>query len=109
MAKCLSRTQVNKGKIDSVPLISENFINEMTTPTEKSDGAYGMGLWINNDYRIPHYYMRGLNGQYVVVIPQYDMIIVRLGKKEGYEKDSKNRPKETELYIDEVLKMMTKN
>ena len=81
----------------------------MTTPTEKSNGAYGMGLWINNDYRIPHYYMRGLNGQYVVVIPQYDMIIIRLGKKEGEEKDSKNRPKETELYIAEVLKMMTKN
>ena len=100
---------LNKGKIDSVPLISENFINEMTTPTEKSDGAYGMGLWINNDYIIPHYYMRGLNGQYVVVIPQYDMIIIRLGKNEGDEKDSKNRPKETELYIDEVLKMMTKN
>ena len=100
---------LNKGKIDSVPLISESFINEMTTPTEKSDGAYGMGLWINNDYIIPHYYMRGLNGQYVVVIPQYDMIIIRLGKKEGEEKDSKNRPKETELYIAEVLKMMTKN
>lgn len=100
---------LNKGKIDGIPLISENFINEMTTPTENSNGAYGMGLWINYDYRIPHYYMRGLNGQYVVVIPQYDMIIIRLGKKEGDEKDSKNRPKETELYIDEVLKMMTKN
>lgn len=100
---------LNKGKIDGVPLIGENFINEMTTPTENSNGAYGMGLWINYDYRVPHYYMRGLYGQYVIVIPQFDMVIIRLGKKEGNEKDSKNRPKETELYIDEVLKMMGKN
>jgi len=100
---------LNKGKFDGIPIISENFINEMTTPADNSNGVYGMGLWINDDYKIPHFYMRGLYGQYVIIIPQYDMIIVRLGKKEGNQKDGKNRPKEVELYIDEVLKMITEH
>lgn len=95
---------LNKGKFQNVPLINENFVDQMITPTENSNGVYGLGIWINNDTKIRHYYLRGLYGQYVIVIPEYDMIIVRLGNKEGEEKDSKNRPKEVGFYINEGLK-----
>jgi len=43
------------------------------------------------------------------MIPEYDMIIVRLGNEQAPEKDSKNRPKEVEFYINEALKFATKN
>lgn len=65
----------------------------MITPTEHSNGTYGLGLRINYDTKIHHYYMHGLNGQYVIIVPEYDMIIVRLGNEESPEKDFKNRPK----------------
>lgn len=100
---------LNKGKFQEIPLIDENFVNHMITPTENSNGVYGLGIWINNDTKIRHYYLRGLYGQYVIIIPEYDMIIVRLGNKEGEEKDSKNRPKEVEFYISEGLKFGDKN
>lgn len=100
---------MNKGKFENAPLLNEYFVNQMTTPSEHSDGVYGLGLWINNDYKIPHYYMYGLHGQFVIMVPEYDMIIVRFGNKEDPEKDTKNRPKAVEFYINEVLKTTGKN
>lgn len=102
----LGELLLNKGKFENVPLIDENFVNQMITPTKHSNGVYGMGVWTNYDYKIPHYYLRGLYGQYVIVIPEYEMIIVRLGNQSDPEKDSKNRPKEVELYINEALKLI---
>jgi hypothetical protein len=95
---------LNRGKSDDIPWINEHFVDQMTTPSENSHGVYGMGIWINNDSKIPHYYMYGLNGQYVIMIPEYNMIIVRLGNEESPEKDTKGRPKEVEFYINEALK-----
>lgn len=100
---------LNKGKFENIPLIDEKFVDQMKTPTTNSNGTYGMGVWTNYDTKIHHYYLRGLYGQYVIIIPEYDMIIVRLGNKESEEKDSKNRPKEVEFYINEALKLVQKN
>lgn len=95
---------LNKGKFENIPLINENFVDQMITPTEHSNETYGLGLRINYDTKIHHYYMHGLNGQYVIIVPEYDMVIVRLGNEESPEKDFKNRPKEIEFYINEALK-----
>lgn len=100
---------LNGGKIQNIPLIDEKFVHQMITPTQNSNGVYGMGVWINDDAKIPHYYLRGLYGQYVILVPALDMIIVRLGNKEGQEKDAKNRPAEVEFYINEALKMAQKS
>lgn len=99
---------LNRGKFENIPLIDEKFVDQMITPTENSNGVYGLGVWTNYDAKIHHYYLRGLYGQYVIVIPEYDMIIVRLGNKEGEAKDSKNRPAEVEFYINEALKLAQK-
>ena len=99
---------LNKGKFENMPLIDENFIGKMITPAEQSNGAYGLGIWTNYDTHINHYYLYGLYGQYVIVVPEYDMIVVRLGHKEGEKKDSKSRPKEVEFYIGEALKLAEK-
>ena len=100
---------LNKGKFEDIPLIDEKFVDQMITPTENSNGVYGLGVWTNYDSKIHHYYLRGLYGQYVIIVPEYDIIIVRLGNKQGIEKDSKNRPAEVEFYINEVLKLAKKN
>lgn len=100
---------LNNGKFQNIPLIDENFVRQMITPTEHSNGVYGLGVWTNYDSAIHHYYLRGLYGQYVILVPEYDLIIVRLGNKDGGKKDSKNRPAEVEFYINEALKIASKN
>ena len=99
---------LNGGKFENVPLIDEKFVSQMITPTQNSNGVYGMGVWTNYDSKIHHYYLRGLYGQYVIVVPEYDMIIVRFGNKEGEQKDAKNRPAEVNFYINEALKLTEK-
>jgi len=48
--------------------------------------------------------MRGILGQYIIVVPKYDAVIVRLGH---HRLDNVNHhPKELPIYISESLKML---
>lgn len=49
--------------------------------------------------------MRGILGQYVISIPEDDLIIVRLGHKREEEKVN-HYPKDFYIYIDEAYQML---
>ena len=46
--------------------------------------------------------MRGVNGQYVISIPELDLVAVRLGHK--IEKYENNSATDLEYYIKEIIK-----
>jgi hypothetical protein len=48
--------------------------------------------------------MRGILGQYVIVFPDKNIILVRLGER-NLEKIN-NRPKDFDIYIEEAFKML---
>jgi CubicO group peptidase (beta-lactamase class C family) len=58
-------------------------------PAWEADGrpVYGAFFWINGDnwYPIPKdaYYMAGAGGQYTIIIPSHDLVVVRLGHYKG--------------------------
>lgn len=100
----LGQLFLNNGEFNGKQILNQQFINEMRTPTKLSKETYGMGLWINNDAPIKHYYFRGLYGQYIIVIPEKDMVIVRTGMDKRETFDEKGRPVQVALYVDEVAK-----
>lgn len=100
----LGQLFLNDGKFDGKQILNSNFIEAMRTPTKLSKEAYGMGLWINNESSIKHYYFRGIYGQYIIIIPEKQMIIVRTGMDKRETFDEKHRPKQVELYVNEVVK-----
>ena len=100
----LGQLFLNNGEFDGKQILSSNFIEEMRTPTKLSKDAYGMGLWINNDAPTKHYYFRGLYGQYIIVIPEKQMVIVRTGMDKRETFDEKNRPVQVAFYVNEVVK-----
>lgn len=100
----LGQLFLNDGKVGEDQVLNMNFLEEMRTPTKLSGGAYGMGLWINYDAPVKHYYFWGLYGQYIIVIPEREMVIVRTGTYKDQPKDAKGRPQQVAFLVNEVVK-----
>jgi CubicO group peptidase (beta-lactamase class C family) len=64
---------------------------------------YGYSWWLYpKAHKYPTFCMRGVNGQYVIVIPKLDLVAVRLGHKR--EKDVNKSTIDLSLYIEELIK-----
>jgi len=72
-------------------ILPEGFVSFVSTlaPAWKEDGrpVYGGFFWINGDETFPipanAYYMAGAGGQYTIIIPSHDLVVVRLGHYKG--------------------------
>lgn len=62
-------------------LIDSNYIQKMYTPGVVD--YYGYSTWINTTNSTPYYLYRGHLGQYIIVVPSHELVIVRLGKTRG--------------------------
>lgn len=77
----------NDGYIDSNSIIDSGFIRDAqigyNTP------YYGQSFWIYPEVEARNSAFRGFNGQLIIVLPDDDMIIIRVGEKAGerYEHD----------------------
>jgi len=93
-------------------IVSKEFVKQMLAPNrlpysdEKTAkvSTYGYQWWLMKYKNHDIFYMRGLLGQYVFVIPDERMIVVRLGKKrESLQHD--RRPLEVDYLIQGALSM----
>ena len=96
----------NFGKINEQKLIDSSFISMSIKPRFNSNPIYGYGLWIGKQNNIDFFSLRGHQGQYVIVIPKEDVIIVRLGKIKSRGSDLNNHPSDFNLYINESLNIL---
>ncbi len=101
----LGRLYKQKGSWNDKQILDTTFVELSTHP--RFEGApYGYGLWLSDYLDKKIFYMRGHLGQFVIIIPQDDLIIVRLGHKKG--KQTQNDPHSDDLYvyIDQTYKML---
>ncbi len=89
-------------------LLDSAFIAKSIKPRFASSPEYGYGWWLANHNDKEIFYMRGHLGQMVIVIPEDDAIIVRLGHKIELSEDMSIDPHSPNFYtyIDEAYKMM---
>ena len=97
----------NFGKINEQKLIDSSFISMSIKPRFNSNPIYGYGLWIGKQNNIDFFSLRGHQGQYVIVIPKENVIIVRLGKRKSRGSDLNNHPSDFNLYITESLNVLS--
>jgi CubicO group peptidase (beta-lactamase class C family) len=72
-------------------ILPDGFVRFVSTlaPAWATDGRpiYGGFFWINGDDRFPvpraSYYMAGAGGQFTLIIPSHDLVVVRLGHFRG--------------------------
>ena len=94
------------GKWNDEQILSSDFIEKSIHPRFPESPQYGYGWWISNYKDKQIYYMRGHLGQFVIVIPDDDLIIVRLGHKKGLQTQTDPHSNDLYVYIDEALKMI---
>ncbi|WP_449399868.1 serine hydrolase domain-containing protein [Chryseobacterium wanjuense] len=101
----LGQLFLDNGKVGDQQILNLNFIEQMQTPTQKSKEIYGMGFWINNDNPIKHYYFLGLQGQYIIMVPEHQMVIVRTGSYNNLPKNDRGRPDQVKFLVNETVKL----
>jgi CubicO group peptidase (beta-lactamase class C family) len=104
----LGQLFLNDGKAGDQQILNLDFVNQMRAPTEKSDEIYGMGFWINYDNPIKHYYFLGLQGQYIIMVPEHNMVIVRTGSFNNLPKSDRGRPDQVRFLVNETASLFTK-
>lgn len=96
---------LNNGKVGERQVLSSDFVKKMITPTQHSEGTYGMGIWVNNDNPIKHYYFLGLMGQFIIMIPEKNMVIVKTGSFSDNPKNDRGRPDQAKFMVNETVKL----
>jgi len=94
----------NKGKFQGKQILPEEFVEIATHKRFKNDDMYGYGFWISDHLGKEIFVMRGILGQYVICIPEDDVIIVRLGHHRGQSEGSFSE--DFHIYIEEAYKML---
>ena len=106
----LGKLYLNHGRWNGVELLDSVYISKATSAAKLIDKNgnknvnYGYQFWITNYKNLNIYYARGLWGQYIICIPQKNMLVIRLGKnygpvlRDGHHED-------LYLFIDAALEM----
>lgn len=95
---------LHHGKWNNESILDSAFVAKATSPALKP--YYGYSFWIVNDFETPLYYMRGILGQYVLVLPEYNTVAVRLGHERIAPQPNENHTKDFRIIAEEVLKMV---
>ncbi len=93
------------GRWNGQQVLDSTFTQLATRPRFENDPEYGYGFWLSNHLGKKSFVMRGILGQYVITIPEDNIIIVRLGKHRG---SFTNKPftKDFYTYIEETYTML---
>ncbi len=74
----LGLLMLNKGQWQGQQLVPSDFIERMITPEGKQ--FYGLSTWLGMHKQPAHYLYSGHLGQYIIVVPEHNMVVVRLGE-----------------------------
>jgi CubicO group peptidase (beta-lactamase class C family) len=84
---------LNNGNWNGEQLFTEQWVKYATKPTPSSDGWYGAQIWLNAGKRYPNvpksmYFFSGYQGQNVYILPEQDLVIVRMGLTKNADVDT---------------------
>ena len=94
------------GKWNGVQILDSSFVAKSTTPRYQNSPQYGYGWWLSDYKGKKIFYMNGHLGQYVIVIPEDDLIIVRLGHQKLLPANGSPHTADFFVDIDETYKML---
>lgn len=107
----IGQLYLDSGKFMGEQIVPADYVTESVKPAPlvdmdgKPNHKYGFSWWIIPDHKGHYmYYARGILGQYIICIPDEDMVIVRLGQKRE-KRAGDEHPTDLLWYIDCALEM----
>lgn len=103
---------LDSGKWNNQQLLNKEYILESIKPngvldykSKKENDYYGLHWWLipHNNQKI--FYARGILGQYIIIIPEKKIVIVRLGHERGERRENTKHYEITYAIIDEVNRL----
>lgn len=105
----IGKLYLDSGRWNGKQIVPEDYALASVRPTglKNPDGSlnntYGYSWWMIPEYKGHHiFYARGILGQYVLCIPDLDMVVVRLGE-ERLPGDSDDIPADVYYYLDAAM------
>jgi CubicO group peptidase (beta-lactamase class C family) len=96
------KLMLHNGNWNGTQILDSSFVAMATT------GAlvpyYGYSFWIDESHGTKVFAQRGILGQYIITIPAYNAIIVRLGKHALPKQN--NAPEDFHIIVEQVLSML---
>jgi CubicO group peptidase (beta-lactamase class C family) len=102
----IGRLYLDSGRYNGVQVVPASFVKESIAPAsfKGPSGFYGYSWWLLPGYKGRNiFYARGILGQYIIAIPEENIIIVRLGRKRGERQEY--HYSDLYAYIDGALEM----
>ncbi|HLW61947.1 MAG TPA: serine hydrolase [Flavobacterium sp.] len=97
---------MQNGQWNGQQILPMMFVFKSINPRFKESPQYGYGWWLSDYKNKQIYYMRGHLGQFVIVIPEDELIIVRLGHLKGVQTETDPHSNDLYIYIDETYQML---
>jgi CubicO group peptidase (beta-lactamase class C family) len=94
---------LNKGHWNGQQLIPQAFVEQMVKPEGTS--YYGLSTWLSDTQSPSFYAFNGHLGQFIINVPEHNMVVVRLGEKGHPSSDLMNET--LPMLINEALKVST--
>ncbi len=92
---------LHQGHFNGTQILDSSFVAEATKPFAVP--FYGRSFWLDNSHGVELFYQHGILGQYIIVIPERDMVVVRLGHHRGEKVDAHTNDLHT--IVEESLKL----
>lgn len=103
---------MHDGMMYGKQIVSSDYVKTSVTPSPAKDSGgenriYGYHWWITSYENHKVFYMRGILGQYVLVIPDENLIVVRLGHQRSPKTDA-GELTDVPLYIKGALEIASR-
>ena len=97
------------GKWKGKQLLDSSFVAKCITPRFAESPEYGYGWWLYKNKGKSFFMMRGHLGQYVIVEPNDNIMIVRLGHQKSPDAGVGKFTEDISVYIEEGYRMLESN
>lgn len=93
---------LQEGNWQGKQLINKDYCKRMLTPTSAND-AYCYNIWADDDSPTTCRFFYGFLGQFIIIVPDKNIVIIKTGLYNRLEVDKKLRPKQVNVLIEELI------